>query len=130
MKKNEKYNMEYSEINGDWKGYLKRFQMPCKKTLRLPLFRMTICFMLQLPIVFICWYYREFGFPIILLVLTTTLGIISYYIKVLYKEFWNYVLVESLGFFADLLMWFYYFVLTVLSLSPVILFFVALGMKN
>ena len=124
MKKNKKNNMTYSEINGDWKGYLKRFQMPCKQTLRLPLFRMTICFLLQLPIVFICWYYKEIGFPMILLAMATTLGILTYYIKVLYKEFWNYVLVESLGFFADLLMWLYYLALTIISLSPFITFFI------
>lgn len=120
----------YNEINGDWKGYLKRFQMPSKATLRLPLFRMTICFLLQLPIVFICWYYREVGFPIVLLAMVTILGILSYYIKILYKEFWNYVLVESLGFFADLLMWFYYFILTILSLLPIIVFFVMFGLRN
>ena len=119
----------YNEINGDWKAYLKRFQMPCKSTLRLPLFRMTICFLLQLPIVFICWYYKEVGFPIIFLAMVTILGILSYYIKILYKEFWNYVLVESLGFFADLLMWLYYFILTVLSLLPIIVFFVMFELK-
>ncbi len=130
MKKNEKYNMEYSEINGDWKGYLKRFQMPCKKTLRLPLFRMTLVFLFQLPMALLCWYYHEVGFPIILLALVTVMGILSYYIKVLYKEFWNYVLVESLGFFADLLMWLYYFVLTIISLSPFITFFVLFSLDK
>ena len=65
-----------------------------------------------------------------MLALVTVMGILSYYIKVLYKEFWNYVLVESLGFFADLLMWLYYFVLTIISLSPFITFFVLFSLDK
>ena len=47
-------------------------------------------------------------------------------VKVLYKDFWNVVLEESKGFFADLIMWVYYFVVCALSLAPAAVFFLLL----
>jgi hypothetical protein len=51
---------------------------------------------------------------------------IGFYVKVLYKDFWNVVLEESKGFFADFIMWVYYFVVCALSLAPAAVFFLLL----
>jgi hypothetical protein len=51
------------------------------------------------------------------------MAMMGYYIGVLKNDFWNIVLEESKGLFADLIMWVYYIVLCVTSLLPAFLFF-------
>ena len=48
---------------------------------------------------------------------------VGYYIGVLKNDFWNIVLEESKGLFADMLMWIYYIILCVFSLIPAFFYF-------
>ena len=48
---------------------------------------------------------------------------VGYYIEVLKNDFWNVVLEESKGLFADMLMWIYYIILCVFSLIPAFFYF-------
>ena len=43
---------------------------------------------------------------------------VSFYIKVHYRLFWNIVLVDSKGLVPDLLMWLYYILIGLISISP------------
>jgi hypothetical protein len=100
-----------TEINGDWKAYAKRFQMPTKQTLILPLKRFGICLLIQTAA-------SCSGSIIILLVSSLVIGTFLY---AAYKEFWNVVLEEAKGLGADLLMWLYYAVLFVITIiAPVV----------
>ena len=61
-----------------------------------------------------------------IILLLECLLMIGFYVKVLYKDFWNVVLEESKGLFADLLMWVYYFAVCAVSLAPSFVFFMML----
>lgn len=111
-----------TEIQGDFKGYLTRFKMPSSKCFKMPIKSCLIIFLIQL--VFSISFYMIENAPILqVLLLLECMFMVSYYIAVLYKDFWNVVLEESKGLFADGIMWLYYIVLCILSLSPSLLYF-------
>jgi hypothetical protein len=95
-----------TEINGDWKAYAKRFKLPSRNTLLLPLKRFGICLVIQS--LASCT-----GSIVILLVSSLVIGTFLY---AAYKEFWNVVLEEAKGLGADLLMWLYYAILFALTI--------------
>lgn len=61
-----------------------------------------------------------------IILLMECLFLIGYYVKVLYEDFWNVVLEESKGLFADIIIWVYYFAVCAVSLVPSAVFFMIL----
>ncbi len=111
-----------TEINGDFRGYLFRFKLASKKCFLLPLKTALIVLLIELLLVGVVSLF-EVSFGTILLLFVDIMFFVSYYIKVLYKDFWNVVLEESKGLFADLFMWVYYILVCLISLSPALIFF-------
>ena len=110
-----------TEINGDFKSYLLRFKLASKKCFLLPLKPAMIVLLIELIFVGLLSFFN-ISFVTILLLFIDIMFLASYYIKVLYKDFWNIVLEESKGLFADLLMWVYYILICLVSLSPALIF--------
>lgn len=98
-----------TEINGDWKGYFKRFKMPSSKALLWPLKYMAIC----LPIQAICCYLASLSHVLILVMSTL---IILVFLYAAFRYLWEVMLEEAKGFWADALMWIYYLAITFVTL--------------
>lgn len=111
-----------TEIQGDFKGYLLRFKMPSKKCFTKPLKSagLILLFELILSGILILLGIQTWSAVLSLVVCMLALG---YYIGVLYKDFWNVVLGESKGLFADVIMWVYYMAICTISLSPAFVIF-------
>lgn len=114
-----------TEIQGDFLGYLGRFKMPSAQCFKFPLKSAVIVFLVQL-ISAVLFGLIGFSAATAIIMLLECLFMVGFYVKVLYKDFWNIVLEESKGFFADLIMWVYYFVVCAISLTPAAAFFVFL----
>lgn len=98
-----------TEINGDWKGYLKRFKMPSCKVLLMPLKYFGICFAVQS----ICCLIAAQTHVLMLVVSSLVVGAVLY---AAFKLLWEVVLEEAKGFWADTLMWLYYLLLVVIAI--------------
>lgn len=111
-----------TEIQGDFKGYFLRFKMPSKECFSMPLKSASLIFLFEILLsgVLILIGLQTWSVVFSLIICMLTIG---YYIGVLYKDFWNIVLEESKGFFADVIMWIYYIVICALSLSPAFVLF-------
>ena len=107
-----------TEIKGDFIGYMKRFKMPSGKAFLYPLKTMLIAFVVQLIVVLILWFIPLRPLLKIVPIFAFMMFTVSFYIKVHYKLFWNVVLEESKGLIPDLLMWLYYIVIGMISISP------------
>ena len=114
-----------TEIQGDFKGYVCRFKLPSAKCFTFPLKSTAIAFLIQ-AVSAVLLGVISIGPATAIILLLECLLMIGFYVKVLYKEFWNNVLEESKGLFADLLMWVYYIFLCALSFIPSAIFFVVL----
>lgn len=114
-----------TEIQGDFLGYACRFKLPTAKCFMFPMKSAAIVFLIQLITAGVCALIGFSAATAIILLLECLL-MIGYYVKVLYKDFWNVVLEESKGLFADLLMWIYYFAVCAVSLVPAFVFFMLL----
>jgi len=114
-----------TEIQGDFKGYICRFKLPSARSFTYPLKSAAIVLLIQ-TISAVLLGFINMGPATAIILLLECLLIIGFYVKVLYKEFWNVVLEESKGLFADLLMWVYYFVVCAASLIPSAIFFMIL----
>ena len=114
-----------TEIQGDFLGYLGRFKLPSAQCFKFPLKSAAIVFLVQLLSAVL---FGLIGFSAVttIIMLLECLFMIGFYVKVLYKDFWNVVLEESKGFFADLIMWVYCFVVCAISLAPAAVFFLLL----
>lgn len=110
-----------TENQCDFKGYMMRFKLPSKRCFILPLKSAGIIFLLT-ALGSLLLFFEHQSWLIFISIMLSMLAV-GYYIKVLYKDFWSVVLEESKGLFADLIMWMYYMMVCVLSLSP---FFVLL----
>jgi len=111
-----------TEINGDFKGYVTRFKMPSLNCFIYPLKSAGIIFIIQLVLSGL-FYAIGTSKATFFILLMQVLLMIGYYIGVHYKQFWNVVLEESKGLFADLLMWLYYIIICVISLMPSFIYF-------
>lgn len=111
-----------TEIQGNFKGYLTRFKLPSPKCFKMPLKSVGIIFSIQLLLASI-FYLIGINKATLFIMLMQCMAMMGYYIGVLKNDFWNIVLEESKGLFADLIMWVYYIVLCVTSLLPAFLFF-------
>ena len=111
-----------TEIQGNFKDYLLRFKMPSKKCFSMPLKSAVLIFLFELILsgVLILLGIQTWSIVLSLMVCMMAIG---YYIGVLYKDFWNIVLEESKGFFADIMMWIYYIAICAISLSPAFVLF-------
>lgn len=109
-----------TEINGNWGAYIKRFQLPSKKCFIYPLKSALIIFSAQL-VVSTVYFLPIVPFAKFLILFFVLMTSVFFYIKVHYLEFWNKVLEESKGFFADLIMWIYYIVICIISICPTFL---------
>ena len=89
-----------TEIQGDFKGYLTRFKMPSSKCFKIPIKSCLIIFLIQL-VVSISFYMIETAPVLQVLLLLECMFMVSYYIAVLYKDFWNVVLEESKGLLLE-----------------------------
>ena len=118
-----------TEIQGDFKGYFLRFKMPSQKCFRMPLKSAGLIFLFELVLssMFIMLGIKTCSIVLSLMVCMMAIG---YYIEVLYKDFWNVVLEESKGFFADVFMWIYYMAICAISLSPAFVLFYLSDMSN
>jgi hypothetical protein len=114
-----------TEIQGDFLGYLTRFKMPSAQCFKFPLKSAASVFLVQL-ISAALFGLIGFSAATAIIMLLECLFVIGFYVKVLYKDFWNVVLEESKGFFADLIMWVYYFLICALTLTPAAVFFIYL----
>jgi hypothetical protein len=114
-----------TEIQGDFKGYVCRFKLPSAKCFAFPLKSAAIAFIIQ-AITAVLLGIISIGPATAIILLMECLFLIGFYVKVLYKEFWNTVLEESKGLFADLFMWIYYIFVCAISLIPSAIFFVIL----
>lgn len=110
-----------TEINGDFKSYFLRLKLTSKKCFLLPIKSAMIILLIQLLLVGVLSFF-DTSFVSILLLFVDVILMLSYYFKVLYKDFWNIVLEESKGLFADLFMWAYYILVCLISLSPTLIF--------
>ena len=97
-----------TEINGDWKGYLKRFKLPSRKVLLEPLKYFAICLVVQVVFCVLA------SVTHILLLVVSSL-IVGAFLYSAFKILGEVVLEEAKGFWADTLMWFYYLVLVLLT---------------
>ena len=111
-----------TEIQGDFLGYACRFKLPSSKCFAFPLKSAAIVFLVQLVSAVLLGLIGFSAATAIILLLECLL-MIGFYVKVLYKDFWNVVLEESRGLFADLLMWVYYFAICAVSLTPSLVYF-------
>ena len=116
-----------TEINGNWGAYIKRFQLPSKKCFIYPLKSALIIFSAQL-VVSMVYFLPILPFAKFLILFIALMTSIGYYMKVQYREFWNIVLEESKGLFADLLMWLYYILICLISILPTL--FIMLQFDN
>ena len=114
-----------TEIQGDFWGYVTRFKLPSAKCFKYPLKSAVVAFLVQLATAGLFALISLSPATGIIMLLECLL-ILGYYVKVLYKDFWNVVLEESKGLFADLLMWVYYFAICALTLTPAATFFIFL----
>lgn len=112
-----------TEIQGNWKDYVKRFRLPPMKVLLIPIKRFSICLILQIVFGGITLLMSENGLnPGALLFLIVSSMVIGGYLYAVYKEFWNVVLEASKGLWADVLMWIYYAICTfVIVIVPLII---------
>jgi hypothetical protein len=106
-----------TEIQGDFKGYLLRFKMPSKRCFTMPLKSAGLILLLELILSGAVCLLGIQTWSIVLSLVVCMVAV-GYYVGVLYKDFWNIVLEESKGFFADVLMWVYYMAICAVSLSP------------
>lgn len=111
-----------TEIRGDLKGYLRRFELPSLKCFMMPLKSVSIIFIIEL-ILSIAFIIIGVSKGTNLIMLLQCMLMVGYYIGVLKNDFWNIVLEESKGFLADLIMWIYYIIVCIISLSPSLCFF-------
>lgn len=114
-----------TEIKGDFWGYARRFKLPSSKSFKYPLKSAGIILAVQLVTVgllSLCGFKPATA----IILLMECLFLIGYYVKVLYEDFWNVVLEESKGLFADIIMWVYYFAVCAVSLVPSAVFFMIL----
>lgn len=111
-----------TEIQGDFIGYLLRFKMPSRSCLLIPLKSACFIFIFELILSSILIFTRIGTWSVVLSLIVSMMAV-GYYVGVLYKDFWNVVLVESKGFFADIIMWLYYVAICALSLSPAFILF-------
>jgi hypothetical protein len=111
-----------TEIQGDFKGYFLRFKMPSKKCFFMPIKSVGIIFLLELILLGGVFLIGIKTGTVILLMIQCLIAV-GYYISVLYKDFWNIVLEESKGFWADIFMWIYYIIICAISLSPTFVLF-------
>lgn len=118
-----------TEIQGDFKGYFLRFKMPSKRCFSMPLKSAGLIFLFELVLsgILILLGIKTWSIVLSLMVCMMAIG---YYIGVLYKDFWNIVLEESKGFFADVLMWIYYMAICAISLSPAFVLFYLSDMSS
>jgi len=111
-----------TEINGDWKAYAKRFQLPQKKTWILPLKWFGSSFVVQIVAMVLAMHTN-------VLVLVVSSMIIGAFLYAAGKEFWKVVLEESKGLWADVIMWLYYVLLFAITIGlPLVLGLVYLGL--
>lgn len=99
-----------TEINGDWKAYAKRFQLPQKKTWILPLKWFGVSFVVQIVAMVLAIHTN-------ILMLVVSSMIICAFLYAAGKEFWTVVLEESKGLWADVMMWLYYALLCALTVG-------------
>lgn len=111
-----------TEINGDFKGYIQRFRLPSSKCFIMPLKQVGIIFLIEMILTGLFLLIGINKITIIVMLLQC-MFMVGYYVTVLKDDFWNIVLEDSKGLFADLLMWTYYITLCVVSLSPACVFF-------
>lgn len=111
-----------TEIQDDFIGYILRFKLPSKECFIKPLKKAGIILLLELILSGIIYLVGIQTWSLVLS-LSVCMFIIGYYVGVLYKDFWNVVLEESKGLFADLIMWIYYIAICVISLSPALAIF-------
>ena len=116
-----------TEIQGDIKGYLSRFKMPSKRCFSMPLKSAGLILLLELVLSGTLMLIGIKTWSVVLTLIVCMMAV-GYYIGVLYKDFWNIVLEESKGFFADVLMWIYYMAICAISLLPAIILFYTSGM--
>lgn len=111
-----------TEIQGDFKSYFLRFKLPTKKCFLMPFKSAGLIFLCEIVLTGL---FILLGDPnwFTLLNLMLCMFAICYYIKVLWKDFWNVVLEESKGFFSDAIMWTYYLAVCVISLLPAFVLF-------
>ncbi len=111
-----------TEIQGDFIGYFLRFKMPSKECFSMPLKSAGLIFLFELILsgTLILLGIQTWSIVLSLMVCIMAIG---YYIGVLYKDFWNVVLEESKGFFADVIMWIYYMAICATSLIPAFVLF-------
>lgn len=103
-----------TEINNDWKGYLRRFKMPSTKALLWPLKYIAIC----LPIQAVCCYLATLS-NVLLLIMSSL--IILVFLFAAFRHLWDLMLDEAKGFWADALMWIYYIAIVFVTLVAPIL---------
>lgn len=106
-----------TEIQGNFKDYAFRFKMPSKECFLMPLKSAGIIFLFE-AIFSGALYLLGLNTLSVVLSLMLCMLAIGYYIKVLYKRFWNVVLEESKGLIPDVIMWLYYMLTCAISLSP------------
>ena len=108
-----------TEINGDWIGYLKRFKLPPLETFKTPLLRFFICFLCQSLIAGVSYLlYNVYNAQIAIWLLPcVSSSVMITFLYALFKDFWNSVLVEAKGFFADLMMWGIFILLTGITIA-------------
>ena len=111
-----------TEIRGDLKGYLRRFELPSLKCFIMPLKSVGIIFIIEL-LLSIAFIIIGITKATIIIMLLQCMFIVGYYVGVLKNDFWNIVLEESKGFLADLIMWLYYILVCIISLSPAFVYF-------
>ena len=112
-----------TEIQGDFIGYVKRFKLPTAKCFSLPLKSALVIFLVTLISSCGLWLFNAPKSGALFLIVEC-LAIVVFYIKILYKDFWNIVLEESKGLLPDIMMWIYYFAICIISMAPAIAFFV------
>lgn len=104
-----------TEINGDWKGYFTRFKMPSSKALVSPLKYFGICFAAQIVFCGVA----ALTHVLILVMSSMIIGAVLY---AACKYFWEVMLEEAKGFWADFLMWVYYaFLLLITVVLPLVI---------
>lgn len=111
-----------TEINGDIKGYISRFELPSSRCFTMPLKHVGIIFLIEFLLTSL-FLFIGFNKVTIIIMLLQSMFVIGCHVAVLKADFWNIVLEESRGLFADLLMWVYYVALCVISLAPACVFF-------
>jgi len=107
-----------TELNGDWLGYAKRFRLPSIKTFIYPLKTAGIIFIVGAILTTLLHFIPNATILKVHLHFAVLMVAIYFYIKVHYRQFWDIVLEESKGLFADLLMWLYYVVICLISITP------------